>query len=237
MRQRPDHFWAKCLSAICWLQVRNPEAARFGFTACLEQKRDFAWLYIFRGVASGRGTEKSSREEMRVRSDAAEADYRRAMELLEEKPNDELRYVLLVNRGLLRSSRGDRDAAVADLEAAIRLGDLRSLASTALADIFRKQGRYAEALDRFSRAIEHRPDWAPLYRGRADVVLDNKASTKAQRAQAISDLDRAIRLEKPDNRVLARDHTRRGRLLAADGRNVEALAACEAAIEQFRDVR
>ncbi len=237
LRQQPGHFWAHCLSAICWLQLGDPPAARAGFTACLdgESGRGFAWLYILRGLASSRGLENARPEEMRLRSEAAEADYRRAMVLLEAKPNDELRYVLLVNRGLLRYQRGDLDAAVADLEAAIRLGDLQSLASTALADVFRKQGRYTEAFDQFSRAIAHRPDWAPLYRFRADVVLEIKAPTPAQRAQALSDLDRAIRLEKPDNRVLARDHTRRGRLLAAEGRDVEALAACDAAIEQVRD--
>ncbi len=53
--------------------------------------------------------------------------------------------------------------------------------------------------------------------------------------QALADLERAIRLERPDNRVLARDHTNRGRLLAAEGRIDEALAACEAAIKRVRD--
>ena len=53
--------------------------------------------------------------------------------------------------------------------------------------------------------------------------------------QALADLDQAIRLEKSDNPVLARDHTNRGRLLALDHRNAEALAAWDAALAVVRD--
>jgi tetratricopeptide (TPR) repeat protein len=54
-----------------------------------------------------------------------------------------------------------------------------------------------------------------------------------QRARALHDLEHAILLEKPDNPVLALDHTNRGRLLALDHREVEAIAAFEAAIKQL----
>jgi tetratricopeptide (TPR) repeat protein len=157
------------------------------------------------------------------------------MEILDRKPKAELRYVLLVNRGLLRSRRQDWDAAAADLRAAIDLGDAGALASGNLAKIELEQGRYDEAFEDFSRAIRRRPDWPPLYRGRAEVVLASKEPTSARRAQALADLDRAMRLEKPDNPVLARDYTSRGRLLALDGRPAEALAAFESAIECVRD--
>ena len=53
--------------------------------------------------------------------------------------------------------------------------------------------------------------------------------------QALVDLDQAIRLEKPDNPVLAQDHTNRGRLLALDHRDSDALAAWDAAIKLVRD--
>ncbi len=140
---------------------------------------------------------------------------------------------MLLNRGLLRSQQGDSVAAAADLQAAIGLGDERALASAALADVFRKQGRPDEALREFSRAIARRPDWSALYRGRADVVLASLSTTPALRAEALSDLDQAIRLEKPDNAVVALDHTNRARLLALDGNLTAALAACEAAIARM----
>ena len=52
---------------------------------------------------------------------AAEGDFNEALELLEQRPNDELQYALLVNRGLLWFERREWNKAVADLEAAIRL--------------------------------------------------------------------------------------------------------------------
>src|SRR5207253_1342168 len=100
---------------------------------------------------------------------------------------------------------------------------------------YRKQGKPDEAAHQFGRAIERRRDWAPLYRGRADVHLARGAPTPAQRAQALGDLDQAIRLEQPDNPVLARDHTNRGRLLALDHRETGALAAWDAALKVDRD--
>jgi tetratricopeptide (TPR) repeat protein len=235
LREQPDHFWAQCLSAICWLQLKHPEAARAGFTACLKREPEFAWLYILRGFASSLGPEDAPPEERRLRSEAAEADYRRAMDLLERKPNDEMRYVVLVNRGVLRLQGGDLDDAAGFLLRAIQADPRSYPAYAALAAVRRKQGRTEEALAQFTRAIERKRDLAALYRDRAGVVLGSKEATPTQRAQALSDLDRAIRLEKPDNPVLARDHTHRGRLLALDGQWNEALAACEAAIERVRD--
>ena len=232
LRLQPDHFWAQCLSAICWLQLRRPDAARAGFTACLRREPEFAWLYILRGFASSLGPAGSPPEEARLRSDAAEADYRQAMDLLERKPNAELRYVLLVNRGLLRSQGGDWDAAAADLKAAIQLGDLQSLASTGLADVFRKQGRFDEAIEQFSRAIEHRPDWAALYRARADVVLESKTPTPALRCRRSPTWigrsgwrSRTTPSWRATTPIAAGCWTSKGDM-------AEALAACDAAIER-----
>ena len=49
------------------------------------------------------------------------------------------------------------------------------------------------------------------------------------------DLEQAIRLEKPGDPVVARDHTHRGRLLDHEGRHEEALAAFEAALKVVPD--
>ncbi len=61
-----------------------------------------------------------------------------------------------------------------------------------------------------------KPDWSPLYRGRAEVLRLDADSTLADREAALADLEMAILHEKPDNPVLAQDHTNRGKLLYRD---------------------
>ena len=123
-----------------------------------------------------------------------------------------------VNRGLMWLQREEFDQAAADLTAAVALNDRQYQAWAALAQVSQRQGRPDEAVERFGRAIALRPDWSPLYRGRADVTLSRKDATPAQRASALSDLDAAVRFESPGDPVLARDHTNRGRLFRLDGR-------------------
>ena len=157
------------------------------------------------------------------------------MELLKEKPNVDLAYALHVNRGVLGLERKDFETAAEHLEAAIQLDGRHLEAYAALALVYQKQGKLDLSVEQYSRAIAVRPDSAALYRGRADVTLARKEPTSVQRAQALGDLDQAIRLEKSENTVLARDHTNRGRLLALDHRDDEALAAWDAALEVVRD--
>jgi eukaryotic-like serine/threonine-protein kinase len=231
-----DQFWAHALSALCWLQpkVNGPVLAKASLNTCLEREPEFAWLYILRGFASSR-IQAPSQQTAALGFENAEADYDRARVILDREPNDELRYILLVNRGVLRFQHGKLDQAATDLKAAIQLNDLSSQAYAALAEVDWKQGKPDEAVEQFGLAIERKPDWTPLYRGRADIILALKAPTQAQRAQALGDLDQAIRLEKPDNPVLAQDHTNRGRLLALDHRDADALAAWDAALKVVRD--
>ncbi len=163
-----DQFWAHALSALCWLQLKGPVQAKASLNTCLEREPEFAWLYILRGFASS-SIPAHSPQEVALGFENAEADYDRARELLDRKPNDELRYILLVNRGVLRFQHGKLDQAATDLQAAIRLNDRSSQAYAALAEVYWKQGKPDEAVEQFGLAIERRPDWAPLYRGRADV--------------------------------------------------------------------
>jgi tetratricopeptide (TPR) repeat protein/tRNA A-37 threonylcarbamoyl transferase component Bud32 len=231
LRLQPDHFWAQCLSAICWLQLTQPVQAAASLTACLKREPEFAWLYILRGFASSLVPVGSRPEEIKLRSEAAEADYRWAMDLLERRPNGELHYVVLVNRGLLRLQRNDLENGTSDLRAAIRLNDRPSQAYAALAEFYLEEHKLDEAVEQFTQAIKRRPDWAPLYRARADVDLSRSELTREQCARALRDLAQAILLEKSDNKVLARDYTNRGRLLFRDHREAEALAACDAALK------
>jgi tetratricopeptide (TPR) repeat protein len=244
LRLQPDHFWAQCLSALCLLQLPQPVEAKTRLTACLQRERGSAWLYLLRGFASNQvavvllslaerlpSRGDRFRDQADLQFKAAEADYSQALELLEQKPHDELRYILLTNRGVLWLQRRDLDKAAGQLQEAIRLNGSQFPAYATLAEVYHKQGKPDEAVEQFSRAIALRPDWAPLYRGRADVDMARRGPTPAQRARALSDLKQAIRLEEPDNRVLARDHTNLGRLLHRDHRETEALAACDAALK------
>ena len=181
LRHQPNHFWAQCLSAICYLQLRRPLEAKAGLNACLNQEPDFAWLYLLRGFASGQvgaifaqagGVAAQTSNLLGKAEDhfvAAEEDYAKALELLERKPVAELRYVLLVNRGLLRWQRHDPDRAVADLREAIRLDARLYQAHVGLAQVLWQQEQADEAVAQFTQAIALRPDLAALYRGRAEV--------------------------------------------------------------------
>src|SRR5262249_34024205 len=53
LRLQHDHFWAQCLSALCYLQMGRPVEARPALSGCLQGKTEFAWLYVLRGFASG----------------------------------------------------------------------------------------------------------------------------------------------------------------------------------------
>ena len=247
LRHQPDHFWAQCLSAICFLQLQRPLEAKASLNACLNQERDFAWLYLLRGFASGQvgsifaradGVAAQPSNLLGKAEDhfvAAEEDYARALELLERKPVAELRYVLLVNRGLLRWQRRDLDRAVADLQEAIRLDARLYQAHAGLAQVLRQQGKPDEAVEQFTQAIALRPDLAPLYRGRAGVYQGRKDLTSDQSEAAVLDLDEAVRRESPANPVLALDHTNRAWLLERAGRHAEALTACDAALRAVPD--
>ena len=241
---QPGHFWAHCLSAISSMQLGRPVQAKAELNACLQTEPGLAWLYELRGFASykiatlartaaeslqARG--RTLRTEVQLQLQAAEADYDRALKLLDAAPNKDLRYILLVNRGLLWLERRQWDKALADLQAAIQLDDRRWVAFENLAQVYLQQNQSDQAIEPFTRAITLRPDWAPLYRGRAAANLARKQATPAQRAGAMADLDEAIRLEHPGSPILALDYTRRARLLNQEAREEDALAACEAALK------
>ena len=251
LQLQPEHFWSHCLSAICCVNLGQFREAKVRLNAGLRRGPGFAWLFLLRGFASaqiaaaaqsGDAAEQQRANPSRLPTEAdfqfqaAEADFRRAADLLQREPNEELRYVLLVNRGLLWYQRNDLAKAKADLLAAIELNGRQCEAYAALAQVYQRQGQPDQAVVQYGRAIDLRPDWSGLYRGRADVQLARQDPTPAQRMQALSDIEEAIRREKPDQPVLVpHDHTKRARLLLRDHREEEALAACEAALKVFPD--
>jgi serine/threonine protein kinase/Tfp pilus assembly protein PilF len=245
MRLEPDHFWAQCLTAICYLRRQQFEGAKVSLDACIQRAPEHAWLRVWRAYASGNLAALASdqlkkrpspgkdtlRDDVEHHFAAAKADYDQALVLLEHKPDQLLRWVLLVNRGISFAQVERWDQASADLEAAIRLDDRRPGAFEALAVVYQRQGKLDAAFEQYSRAIRLKPDWAPLYRARADLQLARKDSTPAQRLKALDDLDQAIRLGPPRDPGLALDHTKRARLFYEDHRPEEAVAACDAALK------
>jgi serine/threonine protein kinase/tetratricopeptide (TPR) repeat protein len=244
LMREPAHFWAHCLSAICSIQLGRPVQAKADLNACLQAEPGLPWLYELRGfdsykIAALARTAAESlqtqgrtlRTEVQLQLEAAEADFDKALLLLGTAPNTDLRYPLLVNRGLLWLERRQWDKAVADFQTAIQLDDRQWVAFLNLAQVYQRQDQPEKAIEQFSRAIELRPAWAPLYRARAAANLDRKESTLAQRARALADLEQAILLEPPNSPFLALDHTSRARLLHQEARDEDALAACAAALK------
>jgi len=248
LREKPEHFWSKCLLAICYIKTATPEAAKSSLNDCLESDPDSAWLYLMRGYVSGQlgvkyqamvknspGREVGLNKSAEFEFNEAEADFQRAMERLQSKPDLELHYVLLVNRGMTRFQRGRLDQAAADYQQAVRLRNDPFLALAGLANIYQKQGKTDLAVEQFTRAIAVKPNWAPLYRGRADLVLARADSTPEQRKAALDDLGRAILHEKAGNTVLVQDHVNRGKLLYRDERYEDALAEGKLALRTVPD--
>ena len=200
LRVRPEHLWAQLLLANCYLYTSRFEAAKSCITGCLQIDRNLALLYVLRGFASGqigvrnlRLAQDSSGREADLKSsaeyefDEAEADLREAVERLKVAPDTELQYVLFVNRGLIRFQRGRLDDAALDFKEAIHVKKDASLAHANLAYVYEKQDKPALAIEQFDRAIALKPDWAPLYRGRAATSRSPRVDRRGSR----SGLDRS----------------------------------------------
>ncbi len=231
--REPEHFWARCLSALCELQLEEHKVAKNSLTECIERAPDNAWLYVWRGLASSqlaasahdrmarRHTQeaRTAKDEAEYQFQAALSDYDHVLNVLATKPDNLLRWVLLVNRGSLFVQHEDWEKASADYQAATSLDARRPEAFVGLAKACQGQHKPEEAIEQFGRAIALAPGSAALYRARAEVELARTSLTDDQRSRALADLDQAIRLESSTNPVLARDH-------AATPGSCMTLAAC-----------
>jgi eukaryotic-like serine/threonine-protein kinase len=209
---KPDHFWAQYLLAICHLKTHRAAEAQASLTACQSQRPSFVWTYLLKGFAEGEMSE----------FDLAEADFQRAIEL---GLNDEERYVMLVNRGVMRIHQGRNQTAIEDLKTAIALKPDQFQAYINLAQAYETLQRSNEALETLNEAIARAPGQAVLHRARSQVQR-----RRSKNDEALADLDRAIALSRPDDPMLASDHLERGLILQEAGRSEEALAACDQAM-------
>ena len=225
----PDHFWAKCLLAICQLNAKPPEPARARslLAACIKRRPNLPWLYLLRGFAAAQlGDAATDPADSKTNFEAAEADYR---EVLDRDSASRFRYALLVNRGLLHFQRGKPADAVSDLKEAIALNPRQINAHVTLAQVDRKEHRLDLALERLGQAIALNPDLPALYRMRARWALEKPEKAQGM-AAAIADLREAIKRERPDSPVLAEDHAEIGRVLLEQKKFPEALVALEASL-------
>jgi eukaryotic-like serine/threonine-protein kinase len=236
----PGLFWARFWLAISELNTQPPRAAeaKAELSACVSQQPGYAWLYLFRGFAygqmglalasaqaSGRRTELAGEAERRFAD--AEAEFREAIDRGLEPA---FRYILQMNRGVIRFRRGRWQEAATDFEQAIALDRDRYNGYASLAQALRKLGRYDEAVVQMGVAIARERRMAALYTGRALARLDRQNLAPAEAEAALGDLRQALELEPAGSRAAANARNRIGQLLLRVRRAPEALAEAESAL-------
>jgi tetratricopeptide (TPR) repeat protein len=73
----PEHFMARLLLAVCFLQQDRPAEAKVALTACIAQRPRFAWSYLLRGRCIQKLGDPV----------AAKRDFQRATDLQPDIPN------------------------------------------------------------------------------------------------------------------------------------------------------
>ncbi|HEX5271338.1 MAG TPA: protein kinase, partial [Gemmataceae bacterium] len=212
------HFWAQYFLALVHLRSSPPRPgdAVARLTACLAQRpKDFVWGYLIRGYAYAEA------HDLR----AAENDYRRAADLLGGTADREPRYVLLVNRAVLRVRQGKYGEAITDLNAARDLQPDKYTAYANLAQVHAAQKDWSDALAQLDKAISLRPGVALLYGQRALVRRERADRQRGDLEAALRDCEAAIRCEADRRLPLAQHHTQRALVLLALGRQDDALKA------------
>ena len=179
LERQPDHFWASYCLAACSMRTRPTHYARAmaALTDCIHDKPEFPWPYLLRGLVNGEVGD----------FDTAYADFQAAGKL----PLDDMaRYALWVNRAavsmrqaLNHDERANSlrrlvpdlaqkeeklaepffDAALPDLEAAVKLRPQQPQAYFALAAVHMRRERWAESAEVLAQAIDLAPT-AALYR-------------------------------------------------------------------------
>jgi tetratricopeptide (TPR) repeat protein len=232
----PSLTAAQILLAVCHYnsEPKRLDEALASLNPCLRSHPNLEGLYLLRALVHGeRGNRKGPKAAREF--EAAESDYRA---VLARDPSDDLRYVLLVNRGGMYLQSGRLAESLADLKQAIQLQPDLYQAHASLAQLYQRQGRRDEAAQEFARTIQRTNDPArqvELHRSRALLHSNRQDASSAERAAALHDLDEAIRLEPGNRAQQARDHVERARLFFGGGQFEEALEACNEATELVAD--
>jgi tetratricopeptide (TPR) repeat protein len=136
--------WSHYFRSVCYLQENKGEPppdslqwARENLNVCLRQPQQHAWLYLVRGVVSGRLKDYQG----------AEDDFNQALRARDPRLTLDERYTLYNTRAAFRRQRGATAAAIEDLRQAIRLCPNRYEAYAGLAKVYHEQGlRNASAM-------------------------------------------------------------------------------------------
>ncbi len=217
LESKPGHFWAQYLNALCLLRQQRPAEARALLSACLAARSDFVWLYLLRGFAH---------QELQLWA-AADSDFQHASQMALD---ENARYVLLVNRGVLRVRTERIDDAIADLKAAIALKPSAYQAYVNLAQAYRRQGKLDLALEQLHRAAVLEPGLAHLYRLQSRLHVE-----RDEPDLALKNLDEAIKREAANSPYQVDDYIERGRLLLRTEKHSQALASFDAALALRKD--
>jgi serine/threonine protein kinase/tetratricopeptide (TPR) repeat protein len=239
----PNLTGAQIFLAVCNYnsEPKRLDEALGSLNACLRSHPDQVGLHLLRALVHGeRGNQLKIASGLRAGAsalpkqaarefDLAEADYRA---VLAAHPSDDLRYVLLVNRGGMYLQAERFAESLADLKRAIELQPELYQAHASLAQLYQRDGLRDDAACEFACAIERTNDPAQrvvLHRSRALLRSSHPGATPEERAAALDDLDQAIRLEPGNRSQIAKDHAERARLFLGGGRFDEALEACNQA--------
>ena len=186
-------------------------------SACLASRSDFVWLYLLRGFAH---------QELQAWA-AADSDFQHASKLALD---DNARYVLFVNRGVLRVRTDRFDDAITDLKAAIALKPNAYQAYVNLAQAYRRQGKLDLALGELHRALQLEPGLAHLHRLKSRLYLEREEPDLA-----LTSLDQAIERELAKSPYQVDDLIERGRLLMRSEKHALALESFDAALALRKD--
>jgi serine/threonine protein kinase/Tfp pilus assembly protein PilF len=224
VRQRPNHFWAHYLTAVCHFRLRSPDLAANSLNACQVLRPDFDWVYILRGLAyaeMGARALKASRPEAQFHFTAAEEDFLAAQRL---EPKEEARYSLLVNRAAARILQKKHAEAVLDLQDAIRLKPDKFHAYSVLAQAYQDQKNPDAALAQFDEAMRRQPGIAALFHDRGQIrgELRDLPAALEDFAEAVRLYKQQTNLTETERLLLADTHTQRGKILFEQKRYADA---------------
>jgi serine/threonine protein kinase/Tfp pilus assembly protein PilF len=172
--EQPNHFWARCSLAFCYLAKKDWDRARAELAFCIGQRPDSIWPHLLRGF-----TYQELRDFTR-----ADADFQRAQALLERFPNANAQYVLLVNRGVLRFRQDRLDDAANDLQSALQLAPGEWIVHLNLGHVYQKQNRMDEAKAEMDRALELKAPAALIAATHADDARQLYLQGKYEEAAA-----------------------------------------------------
>ena len=144
LRAEPDHFWSRYFLAAVLL-TDEPATAESYLTVCLEQRADFPSAYLLRGIAYASLAEHGVADQ-----DFAQAWKFAANEAAYER---DLRYAVLVNRGISRRNQDRYQEAAADFTAAIELRPESHQAYAELAYTCRDRKQFDAAVEQIDKAI------------------------------------------------------------------------------------